>query len=73
MLAAILPPEFISTFSLVAAIIGLLFLIMLPKDDEDRRLKALAIFIGGLAILVFSFLQRNRVFSGLLRNILLLL
>ena len=51
--------EFFSLLSLCAAIIGMLFLLLLPKDDKHRRLKACAIFVFGMVGMAFSFLIKN--------------
>jgi len=49
----------VAIVSLLAAIIGLLFLMLLPKDERNRRIRATAVFVGGMAGLVFSFLWKN--------------
>ena len=51
--------RFIAVLSLLAALIGLLFLLLLPKDERNRRVKATAVFVAGMAGLAFTFLWKN--------------
>ena len=51
--------EFVTLISLTSAVIGMLFILILPKDDSDRRIIAKAFFVGGLAGLMMTFLIEN--------------
>jgi len=51
--------QFLSIVGMGASVIGILFLIMLPKDDRDRRIKAIGIFILGMSLLLLSFISKN--------------
>jgi len=49
----------VATVSLLSAVIGLLFLLLLPRDERSRRIRATAIFVGGMAGLAFTFIRKN--------------
>jgi len=55
-------PQFLRWLSLLGvavAVTGVLFLLLLPKDDRDRRVRATGAFIFGMVLLVYVFLTKN--------------
>lgn len=51
--------EFLSILGMCIAIIGVLFLLLLPRKLQEARLRATALFIGGVVLLTMNYLFQN--------------
>ncbi len=51
--------EFLSILGICLAIIGVLFLLLLPRKFEEARIKAIGFFILGVVLITMTFLFQN--------------